>query len=145
MNNYIPSPPLLAHIKASEGFRDRAYRCPAGIWTIGYGHTAGVKPTDRCTQVQAEAWLVDDIKLHARQLARYLKVKLTQAQMDAVVDMAFNVGIGAVAKSTLLRYINENRPTRDIQAQFLRWNKASGRVLDGLTKRCQWRATRWAQ
>lgn len=145
MNNYSPSPILLAHIKQSEGCKLKAYKCPSGIWTIGYGHTVGVKPTDRCTQAQADAWLVDDIKQHARQLAPYIKVQLTQAQMDALVDMAFNVGSAAVAKSTLLRYINSRRTAREIQAQFLRWDKDNGRVLSGLTKRCQWRAQRWVQ
>lgn len=145
MENYTPSPILLAHIKKSEGYRSRAYRDSVGVWTIGFGHTRGVKPTDRCTESQAEAWLMADIRHHAQQLAPHVKVKLTQAQMDALVDMAFNVGVSAVAKSTLLRYVNEQRSTREIQAQFLRWNKAGGRPLEGLTKRCRWRADRWQQ
>lgn len=145
MTNYSPSPALLTHIKQSEGCKLKAYKCPAGVWTIGYGHTKGVKPTDRCTQAQADAWLKEDIIHHARLLSPHIKVSLTQAQMDALVDMVFNVGMGKVASSTLLRYINEKKPTRDIQAQFLRWDKANGRVLSGLTLRCKWRANRWVQ
>lgn len=141
--NYNPSLNLIAHIKSFEGCKLKAYKCPSGVWTIGYGHTSGVMPNSRCTQAQADAWLRLDIARHAQLLSRHIRVDLSQSQMDAIVDMAFNVGVSAVVSSTLLRYINEQRPHHEIQNQFMRWTKSNGRVLNGLKKRCEWRAAQW--
>lgn len=141
---YTPTPQLLAHLKASEGLRLVAYQCPAGKWTIGYGHTPARKG-QRITTQQAEQLLTADLRKHYEQLRPHVRVDLTAPQWDALLDMAFNVGVSAVARSTLLRLINARARTADIGAQFLRWNKANGRVLAGLSKRCQWRAGRWAE
>lgn len=139
---YTPSSTFLAHVKASEGLRLWAYPCPAGQWTIGYGHTPA-RSGQRITLQEAERLLIDDLRRHYTALRPYVRVALQPPQWEALVDMAFNVGVGAVAKSTLLRLINARADQREIQAQFRRWNRAKGRVLAGLTKRCEWRARRW--
>ena len=121
-------------IKQAEGLRLTAYKCPAGIWTIGYGHTCGVRQGQRCTEAQAEAWLVEDIR-DAEQTVDYLiKVPLTDNQRGALVSFTLNVGGGAAATSTLFKRINA-RDYDGAAAEFRRWNKAGGKVLAGLTRR----------
>jgi lysozyme len=121
-------------IKHFESLQLDAYRCSAGVWTIGYGHTKGVKQGDRITEQEAERLLESDLELFERGVLRSVKVKLTQSQFDALVSFSFNVGLGALGHSTLLRRLNEG----DIFGaadQFLRWDKAGGKVLAGLVRR----------
>lgn len=125
-----------------EGLRTKAYKCPGGVWTIGYGHTAGVRPGQRCTRLQAEAWLREDLAAAARGVEA-LGLDLTQGQAEALVDFVFNLGIGALKRSTLLKFIRKGYATEDIQAEFRRWVYAGGEVQNGLVKRREWEATRY--
>ena len=121
-------------IKQFEGLYLKAYRCPAGVPTIGYGHTAGVAMGQTITQQQADDYLRRDVRQFERAVARLVTVPLTQGQFDALVSFAFNLGEGALAQSTLLRLLNTG-DYAGAAAQFDRWNKAGGRVLPGLVRR----------
>ena len=121
-------------IKQFEGLYLNAYRCPAGVPTIGYGHTAGVAMGQTITQQQADDYLRRDVRQFERAVARLVTVPLTQGQFDALVSFAFNLGEGALAQSTLLRLLNAG-DYAGAAAQFDRWNKAGGRVLPGLVRR----------
>ena len=121
-------------IKEFEGLYLKAYRCPAGVPTIGYGHTAGVAMGQTITQQQADDYLRRDVRQFERAVERQVSVPLTQGQFDALVSFAFNLGEGALAQSTLLRLLNAG-DYAGAAAQFDRWNKASGRVLPGLVRR----------
>ena len=121
-------------IEAWEGCRLTAYKCPAGIWTIGYGHTGGVREGQRITEEEALDLLVEDLRAHAERLAPKVKVQVADGQYIALLSLAFNVGVVAVAKSTLLRLLNAG----DIEAagdEFLKWTYAAGRELPGLVRR----------
>jgi len=123
--------------EASEGVRLVAYPDPgtkAAPWTIGYGHTAGVKQGDTCTLEQADKWLSDDILFAQTAVNRLVTVPLTQHQFDALVDFTFNLGAGALAGSTLLKLLNA-KDYAGADAQFARWVRAGGGVLPGLVKR----------
>lgn len=132
-------------IKKYEGCRLKAYRCPAGVWTIGYGSTRytngdKVKEGDRITQEQADALFKDTVDKFEYQvkmiLGDELKAILPESSISALVSLAYNIGITAFAKSTLLKVIKQNKNNlKDIEYQWLRWNKANGKVLLGLTKR----------
>lgn len=124
-------------IKRFEGCRLKAYPDPATggePWTIGWGHTKGVKRGDTCTQEQADAWLQEEATEFSIQVLKLVKVRITQNQLDALTSFAYNVGIGALAKSTLLRLLNEGK-TQEAADQFSRWNKAAGKVMAGLSTR----------
>lgn len=121
-------------IKKFEGCRLEAYKCPAGIWTIGYGHTKGVQNGQKITQAQAEEFLIEDLKVYEKAVESCVKVPLSQNQFDALVSFCYNCGSGALKTSTLLRLLNEGKYS-EAGEQFLRWNKAGGRVLAGLTRR----------
>lgn len=121
-------------VKQFEGCELSAYRCPAGIWTIGYGSTGPhVKPGLVITPQRAEALLQED-------LARFEAAVdnaapgASQNQFDAMVAFAFNVGTTAFTKSTLLRK-HKAGDFAGARAEFARWNKAGGKVLPGLTRR----------
>lgn len=124
-------------IKQFEGLELTAYPDPGTggePWTIGYGHTGGVKPGDTVTEAEAEELLRQDLEKFEDCVNAYVSVPITQSQFDALVSFAFNVGCGALKSSTLLRLLN-NGDTEAAAAQFGRWNKAAGRVLAGLTRR----------
>lgn len=130
----IPSSRCVDLVKSFEGFFDHAYQCPAGVWTIGYGTTKGVKPGDRCTHEQAEQWLADELADKAERVDELVKVAVTQNQFDALCSFSYNVGSYALEKSTLLRKLNAG----DIHGaadEFPRWNKGGGKVLPGLVRR----------
>ena len=126
-----------------EGLRTRAYKCPGGVWTIGYGHTAGVKPGMRCTRLQATAWLREDLTVAANEVEK-LGLELTQGQAEALVDFVFNLGIGALEGSTLLNKLRAGADAEDIQAELRRWVYAGGEVQKGLVRRREWEAACWA-
>ena len=129
-------PKGLALIKSFEGLRLDAYPDPgtgAEPITIGYGHTGGVKLGARITEAQAEAFLREDLRRFERAVIR-LAPKTTQNQFDALVAFSFNVGEGALGGSTLLKLHNAGKYA-EAKAQFARWNKAAGRVMNGLTRR----------
>lgn len=121
-------------IKKFEGCRLEAYKCPAGIWTIGYGHTKGVKDGMKISWEQAEEFLREDLKIYEQAVERCVKVPLSQNQFDALVSFCYNCGGEALRTSTLLRLLNDGNYS-EAGEQFLRWNKAGGRVLAGLTRR----------
>jgi len=117
-------------IKEFEGLRLKAYIPVKGdVPTIGWGHTKGVKMGDKITKAQAERFLEKDIAPTVSAVNRVIKVPVTQNEFDACVSLAFNVGITAFSRSTLVRKINQT------PLEFLRWNKFKGKPLAGLTRR----------
>lgn len=121
-------------IKSFEGLRLSAYKCPADVWTIGYGTTAGVKPGQTITKERAEELLREDVKRFEGYVSRLVKVPLTQGQFDALTSFVYNLGPGALEKSTLLDQLN--RGDYDSAAEQLeRWVKAGGKTLAGLVRR----------
>ncbi|MFV3388433.1 lysozyme [Pseudomonas sp. NY15364] len=121
-------------IKSFEGLRLSAYKCPADVWTIGYGTTAGVKEGQIITKERAEELLRDDAKRFEDQVLRLVKVPLTQGQLDALVSFTYNLGAANLGNSTLLRLLNAG-DYKGAAAQFGRWTKAGGKELPGLVKR----------
>lgn len=121
-------------IRQFEGLRLMAYRCPAGVWTVGYGHTSGVVPGMVITKEQAEELLRQDIAT-AEKIVSAECPNLRQCQFDALVSFVFNVGGGNFRKSTLLKKVRANSDDNLIMDEFLRWVYAKGVVLPGLQKR----------
>lgn len=121
-------------IKQFEGLRLKAYLCPAGIWTIGYGHTSDVSPNSCITIQEADEYLHRDVASVELQLNK-LNLSLSQCQWDAIVSFVFNVGIGNFKASTLLAKIRINPDDNSIMDEFLRWVYANGKVMRGLHKR----------
>ena len=132
----------LEKIKEFEGFCPKAYKCPAGVWTIGYGHTKGVKAGKVVTEKQAEVLLEGDL-LSCERFVEGLGLCPAQCRFDALVDFAFNLGTEALRKSTLLQKIRSGAPKNDIKKEFMRWVHAGGKVLPGLQKRRMWEAQRF--
>lgn len=123
-----------ALIKKYEGCRLKAYKCPAGVLTIGYGHTNNVRADDVITQAEADKLLDIDIAIKEKEVNSVLKVPVTQGQYDALVSFTFNLGIGNLKKSTLLRLVNQGK-YKNASNEFSRWVYAGGKVLAGLVKR----------
>ncbi len=121
-------------IKRFEGLRLEAYRCPAGVWTIGYGHTKGVKEGDIITEEQAEHFLKKDLEPVEKVVNREC-MGINQNQFDALVSFVFNVGETAFCRSTLLKCVKANPANLNIKGEFARWNKAGGMILAGLLRR----------
>lgn len=125
-------------IKQHEGLRLQAYRCAAGRWTIGWGHTRGVTPGMRITDAEAEKLLGEDLADIGRRLDGLMKeqgVELGANQRAALVSFAFNVGLEALKGSTLWRRICENPCHPDIPREFSRWKYVGGKVMPGLVSR----------
>lgn len=124
-------------IMKHEGFRAEAYRCPGGVWTIGYGHTgAEVKSGMKTTEEEAKEWLRSDVQV-AEAVIGAERLSLTQQQFDALVSFVYNVGTGNFRNSTLLKKIREDPQAPGIREAFLQWKKAKGVVLPGLVRRRQ--------
>jgi len=126
-------------VKEFEGLRLKAYIDPVGILTIGYGHTSAagipiVKPDLVITKDKAEEVLARDIEQYEEGVRKYVKVDLTQGQFDALVDFAYNAGVGALAKSTLLKRVNAEK-FDEVPAEFMKWTKGGGKELPGLVRR----------
>ena len=125
-------------IQEFEGFRAKAYLCPAGVWTVGYGTTRinGNKVTEgtQLTTEEAEIFLEQDLKQFEDCVNKNVLVELTQNQFDALVAFVYNVGIGNFQKSTLLKNLNSG-DYESAAKEFLRWDKANGKKLSGLTRR----------
>jgi lysozyme len=122
-------------IKCYEGLKLKAYRCPAGKKTIGYGHV--ILPTEgltHITQEKADELFLGDVKWAEDCVNKSVKTPLSQNEFDALVSFVFNLGSGAFVGSTLLKYLNLSRLT-EAGAQFDRWTRAKGKVLPGLVKR----------
>jgi len=123
-------------IKSFESLRLKAYKCPAGVWTIGYGHTKDVKATMVISPQRAERLLKEDIarvESEVNKMTAY--VGLSQAQFSALVSFAFNVGIGALRGSTLLKKVRKNPQDLSIKDEFGKWVKSGSTILQGLVKR----------
>lgn len=141
---YTASEILIKKIKEFEGCSLTAYKCPAGKWTIGAGHTKGVKQGQKITQAQADALLKADLKPCEDYVNRLL-VCTSQGMFDSLCDFVFNLGQASLERSTLLRMIRQHANTNDIQKQFMRWVYAGGKKLNGLVKRRAWEAKRYAE
>lgn len=129
-------------IKEFEGYSEKAYLCPANIWTIGYGNTyyesgRKVKEGDVITKEKSERlieWVAEDF---ARNVRGALKVDLNDNQFNALVSFTYNLGIGNLRDSTLLKKVNANPKNPKIFDEFLKWKMAGGKVLKGLLRRRQ--------
>ena len=117
-------------IKEFEGCYLNSYRCPAGVWTIGYGHTGNVKSGTKITKKEAETLLLNDLRTFEKGV-NALPYKLTQNQFDALVSFSFNCGLGNLKKLTA----NNTRTLKEISNALILYNKANGKVLAGLTRR----------
>jgi lysozyme len=124
----------IALIKKFEGCELEAYKCPAGVWTIGYGHIKGVQEGDVITLEEAEDMLVEELHEYENYINDMVTVGLTPFQFDALVAWVFNLGPTNLRESTLLRVLNEGN-YEEVPAQIKRWNKAGGEVLNGLIRR----------
>ena len=133
---------LLNKIIDFEGCKLTAYKCPAGVWTIGVGHTKGVKQGQTITEAQAMSLLKGDL-LPCENYVNNLGVCKTQGQFDALVDFTFNLGTAALGRSTLLKYIRAKKPEQYIREEFAKWVNSKGMRLKGLVIRRQWEADRY--
>ena len=131
-------------VKYFEGFEDTAYLCPANVWTIGYGRTRNVKEGDKITEVQAERDLLEELEEFKHQVLNSVKVELKQNELDALTSWTYNLGVGNLKSSTLLKKLNAGNKD-EVPAEIVRWNKANGKVLAGLTKRREAEAELWAK
>lgn len=124
-------------IKSFEGLRLEAYPDPGtggAPYTIGWGSTKGVKKGQTITMQEAEQRLIMDLQDACKAVERYVTVPLNDNQFAALVSFTFNCGAGNLAVSTLLKRLNEGEYS-SVPMQLMRWNKAAGRVLSGLTRR----------
>ena len=124
-------------IEQREGFRETAYLCPAGVLTIGFGHTGpDVKKGQVVTYKEAYTMLLEDLKRYASGLARWLNVKVTEGQFVALLSLAYNVGVDGVVHKCpkLMRALNAG-DAETCAHEFLDINRAGGKVLAGLTER----------
>ena len=133
---------LLNKIIEFEGCKLTAYKCPAGVWTIGVGHTKGVKQGQTITEAQAMSLLKGDL-LPCENYVNNLGVCKTQGQFDSLVSFSFNLGTAALGRSTLLKYIRQGKAEQYIRSEFAKWVKSGGKTLAGLVKRRAWEADRY--
>jgi lysozyme len=132
-----PSKELYDSIKDSEGYEENAYQDGADVWTIGYGTTKypdgkNVKQGDTIDKAKADACLRWEVDLKTQSVAAFVKnVFLLQNQFDALVSFAYNVGVGALEGSTLLKKLRKNPNDPTIRDEFMRWNK----ITDPKTKK----------
>ena len=124
----------IALIKKFEGCELKAYQCSAGVWTIGYGHTKDVEEGDTISKDQAEEMLVEELHEYENYVNEYINVALSQNQFDALVSWVYNLGPANLKASTMLKVLNDGK-YEDVPYQMKRWNKAGGKVLDGLVRR----------
>tara|TARA_E500000178_G_scaffold349706_1_gene407159 strand:- start:5754 stop:6197 length:444 start_codon:yes stop_codon:yes gene_type:complete len=124
----------IALIKKFEGCELEAYKCSAGVWTIGYGHTKDVVEGMTITQEQAEEMLVEELHEYEKYVNESTTVALSQNQFDALVSWVYNLGPANLKASTMLKVLNSGK-YEDVPAQIKRWNKAGGKVLEGLVRR----------
>ena len=123
-----------------EGCKLQAYQCSAKVWTIGWGNTyyqdkRPVKQGDKVTQEQANELFEMIMNEFAIEVRKALTKEVSENQFSALVCFAYNVGIGNLKKSTLLRKVNVNPNDETIALEFAKWNKAGGKVLNGLVRR----------
>ena len=127
----IPGVELLTHF---EGLKLEAYQDSVGVWTIGYGHTKGVVPGMKVTEVQANNLLRTELIEYQNYINEMVNVGLSQCQFDALVCWVYNLGPTNLRSSTLLKLLNQGDKFL-VPEQIRRWNKAGGKVLKGLVRR----------
>ena len=123
-------------IKQFEGFQPKAYRCPAGLHTIGYGHVIKAEESfsQPLSEPEAETLLLQDVEVATKAVHRLIKVPLTQGQFDALVSFTFNCGAGALQRSTLRACVNREEHMQ-APAELLKWTRSCGKFLTGLMRR----------
>ena len=131
-------------VKFFEGFEPKAYLCPANVWTIGYGRTKDVQEGYILTEPQAERDLFEELDEFAEQVLNSVKVDLEQNELDALTSWTYNLGVGNLRSSTLLKKLNSG-DKNSVPSEMVRWNKAAGKVLAGLTRRREAEAELWAK
>ena len=124
----------IALIKRVEGCELEAYLDSVGIPTIAYGRIKNVEMGDTCTQEQAEKWLEEELPEYEGYINDMVKVELEQCQFDALCSWVYNLGPNNLKESTLLKVLNEGNYS-SVPAEIKRWNKAGGKVLQGLMRR----------
>ena len=124
----------LSLIKKFEGCELEAYKCAAGVWTIGYGSTSDVEEGMEISQERADMLLLEDVEVFEEAVNNLVEVDLEQNQFDALISWTFNLGPTNLKNSTLLKVLN-NKDYDGVPAQIKRWNKAGGKVLQGLIRR----------
>lgn len=136
------SPTGIALIKSFESCRLAAYQDSGGVWTIGWGHTKGVKQGDTCTQAQADAWFDQELPEYEGYVNQLVRVSLSQHEFDALVSFTYNIGpdidadniAEGLGDSTLLRKLNAYDYVGAAN-EFPKWNRVGGQVVNGLTRR----------
>ena len=121
-------------IKKFEGCKLEAYYDAVDVLTIAYGRTKGVKAGDTCTQEQADAWLEEELHEYGGYVNDAVDVTLKQCEFDALVAWTYNLGPTNLNESTMLKKLN-NKEYQDVPHEIKRWNKAGGKVLEGLIRR----------
>lgn len=128
-------------IKTFEGYRSEAYLCPAGRWTIGYGHTRGVQEGDTCSCAEADIFLQEDLR-DAERTVEATGLRLSQLQFDALVSLVYNIGSGNFQESTLLKRLKTSTAASEsLEEAWKRWKYAGGVIQKGLVRR---RAAEWS-
>lgn len=131
-------------IKQWEGCKLEAYRCPAGVWTIGYGHTRTARQGLVITPQQAEELLRQDLHVFERAVDDAVDADLTDNQFAALVSWTYNIGEGAMRKSTLVKRLNAGYYD-EVPAELAKWNKVKGKPVRGLSNRRAAEAGLWAR
>jgi lysozyme len=135
-------------VRSFEGLKNDAYRCPAGVWTIGYGHTNGVKPGMSITDQQADAYLAEDLMESGKDIEKLVTVPLTDNQFSALTSFVFNAGINSLKTSTLLKRLNKGDYDA-VPSELAKWVKARNPktgnkvTLKGLVRRRAAEAELW--
>lgn len=132
-------------IKNFESLKLTAYLCPAGVWTIGYGHTTNVRRGDIITEEQAQKMLESDLAWVERTIQATVTVPLSQNQYDALCSIIYNIGSTMFSNSTLLKYINSGAEENAIVSQFMRWKFVGGRESKGLVNRRRREIALWCK
>lgn len=122
--------------KSFEECRLTSYKDGGGVWTLGWGHTAGVAAGQTCSQEQADAWLEYDVETAAAAVNMYTRVELQPRHFDVLADFVYNLGVGAFRSSTLLKMVNE-KDWEQAGEELLRWDHDGGVKVAGLTRRCE--------
>ena len=134
----------LALIKQWEGCKFEAYRDVGGVWTIGYGHTRTAKQGMVITEAEADRLLQQDLAVFEAEVARAVDVDLTDNQFAALVSWSYNIGVGAMRRSSLIRKLNAGEYDA-VPSELARWNKVQGKVVKGLSNRRAAEAGLWAR
>ena len=121
-------------IKKFEGCELEAYKCAAGVWTIGYGHTKDVREGMTISKEQADNMLLNELDVYCLHVEKAVKVDLKQCEFDALVSWTYNLGPTNLNNSTMLKVLND-KDFNEVPHQLKRWNKADGKVLQGLVRR----------